>query len=262
MACALGTALPVAALFRHRIGGLLGRPRREHVLRQVPHGGVCAEIGVFRGRFTEHILAIAKPSRLHLIDGWWTFHGEHFPDWGAYTEHGQLATRDAFEEVQGIIGAADPSIHIQVHVDDDLAILASFPDRYFDWVYLDSSHEYEHSCRELTALEPKMKPSGLVLGDDWHDDLNHIHGGVAQAVREFCSSDRWELAIPGDQCGQWMIQRAPRTLPRVMGSCELGVRKQHARTTVLGWRRMRSWSGPLEKWIIEARLGQHGTGSA
>ena len=152
---------------------------------------------------------------MHLIDGWWRLYGERFPDWGPYTEYGQLTTRGAYEEVQAMIRAARSSTEIHVHVDDDIAVLKSFPDQYFDWVYLDSSHEYEHTCRELVTLEDKMKPSGFVLGDDWHDEPTHIHSGVAVAVRETCSTDRWQLLIPGDRCGQWMIQRAPQTFPRV-----------------------------------------------
>lgn len=36
----------------YRCGTLLGRPRRERFLRQMPKGAVCAEIGVFRGEYS------------------------------------------------------------------------------------------------------------------------------------------------------------------------------------------------------------------
>ena len=54
--------------------GWFGRKSREKVrddlLRKMGQGKVCAEIGVFRGDFSERILLISRPSRLHLIDPW------------------------------------------------------------------------------------------------------------------------------------------------------------------------------------------------
>lgn len=53
---------------------LLGRrsrdSARDDLLRKMGRGGVCAEIGVFRSDFSERILLIARPCRLHLVDPW------------------------------------------------------------------------------------------------------------------------------------------------------------------------------------------------
>jgi hypothetical protein len=67
-----------------------------------------------------------------------------------------------------------------------LEYLGSLPDGYFGWTYVDTSHEYEHSKVELEALRTKVKQGGLVTGDDWPDDPDHIHYGLARAVKEFC----------------------------------------------------------------------------
>ena len=190
----------VISRVRHELGTLLGRPRREHILRLAPRAAVCAEIGVFRGEFTRHIVRITKPRQLHLIDGWWTLYGDRFPDWGPYTDHGRLPTRQAHDEARR--AAPDAT----VHVGDDIEILAGFPDHQFDWVYLDSSHEYEHTTAELAILARKLKPRGLILGDDWHEDPSHLHAGVTKAVRETCAASEWRLIVPGDLYGQWAIQ--------------------------------------------------------
>jgi hypothetical protein len=71
-----------------RAGTALRRPRRWRYLEMLPNRGIGAEIGVFRGEFTRHILRVAQPRELHLIDGWWELYGERYPDWGAYTDHG------------------------------------------------------------------------------------------------------------------------------------------------------------------------------
>ncbi|MGH7917596.1 MAG: hypothetical protein ACREQE_09015, partial [Candidatus Binataceae bacterium] len=43
---------------------------RTILLRQLPRGAVCAEIGVLEGDFSERIIALTRPRRLHLIDPW------------------------------------------------------------------------------------------------------------------------------------------------------------------------------------------------
>lgn len=46
-----------------------------------PTDSVGAEIGVFKGEFTAHILRRVQPKELHLIDAWWLLYGENYPDW-------------------------------------------------------------------------------------------------------------------------------------------------------------------------------------
>jgi hypothetical protein len=43
---------------------------KTEFLRMLPKGGRWAEIGVFRGDFSETILRECKPRELHLIDPW------------------------------------------------------------------------------------------------------------------------------------------------------------------------------------------------
>lgn len=43
---------------------------REWVLSDVEKGGIAAEIGAFRGHFSEVICRIAEPRELYLIDPW------------------------------------------------------------------------------------------------------------------------------------------------------------------------------------------------
>jgi hypothetical protein len=186
---------------KYRVGTAIGRPRRWRYLEHAPKGAVCAEIGVYRGQFTREILRVTQPSELHLIDGWWTLFGERYPRGvGEYREGETLTTRQAYEET---LEAADE--RCQVHVGDDLEVLEQFPDRYFDWVYLDSSHEYEATVKELALLDRKVKH--LILGDDWKPDPQHIFHGVYRAVNEFCEAGAWELLPPDPVWDQFAIRR-------------------------------------------------------
>jgi hypothetical protein len=43
---------------------------RKFLLEMMPKHSVCAEIGVSQGLFTEEILEVIQPKKLHLIDPW------------------------------------------------------------------------------------------------------------------------------------------------------------------------------------------------
>ena len=180
----------------------------------LPKQSVGAEIGVFQGEFTREILRIVRPQRLHLIDSWWLQFGEHYPNWGAYTDFGRLSTREAYDRACRIAAAhAGPTV-CQFHVADDIECLSTFSDCCFDWVYLDTSHQYDQTRRELDAIARVLKPAGLLMGDDWIEDASNVHHGVYRAVTEFCSTGAWQV-VARDIFGQWCIQRSlAQSLPQ------------------------------------------------
>jgi hypothetical protein len=192
---------------KYQVGTLLGRPRRERILDLLPKHSVGAEIGVFKGEFSGHLLRRVHPRELHLIDAWWKLFGEFYPDWGAYTDFGRLRTRDAFAQAEAVVRRYDRQGVASFHVADDIEYLSGVPDRYFDWVYLDSSHYYEHTRRELEVLDRKVKRDGLIAGDDWYED------GVYRAAREFCQATGWRL-VRIDVFGQWCLAGPERAHPR------------------------------------------------
>jgi len=187
----------VLANVKQAVGTALGRPRRWRFLERLPEDAVGAEIGVFRGEFTPHLLRVTRPRRLHLIDGWWTLYGERYPDWGVYTQRGRLTTRRAYDEARR---AADE--RCSFHVGNDLDILRGFPEGHFDWVYLDTSHQYEHTVAELDLLRTRAK---LICGDDWVEDQSSVNHGCSLAIRDFCARYKWTVDEI-DSFGQWLIK--------------------------------------------------------
>jgi len=177
---------------------------REDFLKHLPKNAITAEIGVFKGQFSKHILEITKPKELHLIDVWWKLYGEYYSDWGAYTDFGKLSTKDAYQQV--LDNTQSNRDACKFHVGDSLEMLKEMPDQYFDWIYLDSSHSYEATLAELKLLDVKMKPEGIITGHDWTPAPNSQHYGVSVAVKEFCQATNWELFLLDDHI-QWAIKR-------------------------------------------------------
>jgi hypothetical protein len=55
---------------------------------------------------------------------------------------------------------------VKVHVGGSIEVLSTFPDHCLDWAYVDSTHTYEQTRGELLCLMKKVKPSGIIAGDD------------------------------------------------------------------------------------------------
>jgi methyltransferase family protein len=179
----------------------VGGPRREHFLRLLPKRAIGAELGVFRGHFAAHLLRIAQPRELHLIDGWWELYGERFPEWA-----NNRSTRDTYAEARRMVDRWRKNTDCAFHIGDDLTILERFPDQYFDWVYLDTTHQYGQTRRELAVLDRKVKRTGLIAGHDWQEDPDHKYHGVCRAAREFTELSGWRLRLV-DSFDQWYLAR-------------------------------------------------------
>jgi SAM-dependent methyltransferase len=190
---------------RHGVGARVGRPRRWRILERLPKRAVCAEIGVYKGDFSRDILRVTQPKKLHLIDGWWNVEGEvYVNDW--YAQQGVDDTRSAYRAVAAL---ASENPECELHVGDDLQILPTFPADYFDWVYLDTSHTYEHTVRELEQLHRVVKSDGIIAGHDWYPDPEHPFHGVYRAVSEYQERHGGRVVTDG-QWRQWILVRDER----------------------------------------------------
>lgn len=164
--------------------------------------GVGAEIGVQKGFFSHLILEELHPARLHLIDPWYLI-GERWP-WATTNQSTSKALRNIIHWFRKELTEK----RIVLHIGYDEEILAGLPDHYFDWVYLDTSHEYEHTRRELELLHAKVKPNGIIMGDDWFSDPNHEFYGQYRATQEFIRDKNYTVVYSSDEDHQWAIRRS------------------------------------------------------
>jgi len=187
--------------------------RREDFLNFLPKHSIGAEIGVFKGEFSEKILMVVKPKKLHLIDGWHKIYGEYYPWISFDTNMRVLKTTEAYNQTIKVLEKYNAKKICKVHVEDDLVCLRKINDNYFDWVYLDSSHEYEHTISELELLKDKVKDTGIILGHDWRPSPEHYHHEVYKAVNEFCEKNNWIL-FKLDNHAQWAIKKNRKSIKK------------------------------------------------
>jgi hypothetical protein len=172
---------------------LRGEPRR-FVPALAPRGGVCAEIGVWKGDFSAQILRVARPSKLHLVDPWAFMTGPEYAearygggaaaDQGAMDRlHADVLRRFARPIGQGVV---------EVHRSTSAEAASRFPDGSLDWVYVDGNHLYEHVREDLAAYDPKVRPGGVIAGDDYGVE-GWWENGVTRAVDEFVADRGYEV---------------------------------------------------------------------
>lgn len=80
-------------------------------------------------------------------------------------------------------------------------VLKDFPDQYFDWVYIDGNHYYDHVMQDLTMCLCKVKKGGVIAGDDYKWQPAEGQFPVKQAVHDFVKSHGLQdrLTIIGSQ---------------------------------------------------------------
>jgi SAM-dependent methyltransferase len=139
---------------------------RYALLKLLPKHGKVAEIGTETGDFARKIVEMAEPVELHVVD----------------------INYSKFNPA----GLAAPAITRHEGLSTD--ILATFPDAWFDWIYIDADHSFEGARADARAAAQKVKPGGyLVFNDFGHIDPSVRRYGVHRAVVEFINERGWQM---------------------------------------------------------------------
>jgi len=152
---------------------------RSELLNMLPKNGTVAEIGVDEGDFSELILKITNPHKLHLIDFWGS---------KRYNQEKREKVEKKFKEE--IVNSV-----VEINLGLSTQVAGIFPDCYFDWIYIDTDHSYKTTITELELYKNKVKENGIIAGHDfilgnWNDVVRY---GVIEAVYEFCTKYNWEI---------------------------------------------------------------------
>lgn len=157
---------------------------RKFLVNMLPKQGVGAEIGVWTGVFSSHMIRGSRPSEFHAIDPW-EFQPKYTNRAYGKAIENQGRMDNVFAEAQWRINEAAEEVGTNAvfHRKGSHEVVAEFPDGFFDWVYIDGNHSYEFVKKDMMLYLPKVKIGGLLTGDDvrWAGD-----GGqpVQKAVSE------------------------------------------------------------------------------
>lgn len=155
--------------------------RRALLLDRLPQGGHCAEIGVWKGDFSQMILDRIEPERLYLIDPW-EYQAEFSGMWyGGAQAESQQDMDVIYEKVRSRLGSHP---NVQLIREYSTSAAAQFEENALDWVYIDGNHTYDHVKADLEHYYPKVRCGGYLIGDDydWGEEREFP---VRRAVDEF-----------------------------------------------------------------------------
>ena len=144
------------------------------------------EVGVWKGVFAEFILRQTDVDKIFLVDSWamedndiqLTPATRYVHELGQTPELFQAAYQevvermDVFGERVTIIRCRSPEAAEQ------------FVDGSLDFVYLDAIHYYEWFKRDLEAWSPKVRPGGIMAGDDFGEFFPDVERTVKEMFTE------------------------------------------------------------------------------
>ena len=146
------------------------------------------EIGVRDGKNAEDMLSVAK--EVYLVDPYATYF------------EGRLI---AYEE-QGIykrammMKLAPYGDRIYIFNTESTKAANLFPDRLFDYVYIDGDHSYEAVSKDLELWYPKVRKGGVLAGHDFVKD----YMGVMEGVTNFANANKLKvMSMKQDGSGIW-----------------------------------------------------------
>lgn len=163
---------------------------RWHVLDNIPKNSIGAELGVFKGQFSKQILRERTPSILYLVDTWDPYFDNDWKDVN-------------MEKVyQSLVSKYQTDPRVQILRSTTRKALISFPNEYLDWVYVDADHSEQAVYDDLCLSYQKVKPNGLIMGDDYHRTK---HPGVKLAVNKFIKA--YPVSIRSIRSEQYILQK-------------------------------------------------------
>ena len=162
---------PLLEFSAEQLGDCKLLPKRENILDLLPKDGVVAEIGTQEGEFSRKIYDKLKPKELHLFD----------------IEFDPFYRRNIFPDVPE---------NFFLHKGDSSTLLSSFPDQFFDIIYIDGDHSYEGVKKDADVAIRKIKSHGYLWFNDFTiwSPIEMIDYGVPYVVSEICRNYSYKFA--------------------------------------------------------------------
>lgn len=162
-------------------------PNRIELLRYIPTNGIIAEVGVLYGEYAKHIISVCQPKELHLIDLW-----EKQPADQYYEPALDFISRKEWERIYSNLKEEyQENQRVKLHKKDSTLACESFPDNYFDFVYIDANHSTKACLSDLNLWFRTVKINGYIGGHDFDITAKHM----VDAVHQFATSHdvSWEF---------------------------------------------------------------------
>ena len=158
--------------------------KRAYIIKQFKKKSIIAEIGVWRGDFSQEILLNVSPKELVLVDPW--IYDEKIRGCAPQVKGSEPINQKFFDEAKNSTYEKFQSLEFVKILDMNSENASSkFNNNYFDYIYIDGEHSYKAVMKDLQSWYPKLKINGKIFGDDfyWREEDNSF--SVKKAYEDF-----------------------------------------------------------------------------
>jgi hypothetical protein len=162
---------------------------RFEIEKIINPNSIGCELGVFKGDFSDILIKSNKFIKLYLVD---LFDGN--------VQSGDTRGNNVEiingQELHGIVlRKFKDNSKVFIVKQDSISFLLGFPNEYFDFIYIDTTHQYEQTKNELNIAFEKVKKNGIIAGHDYNQI--HFHE-VCDAVNEFSKDKDLKLNLTSE----------------------------------------------------------------
>lgn len=161
-------------------------------VKNAKNGDHFVEVGAWMGKSTSfmgvEIVNSGKQIKFDVVDTW---EGslEH-------RDHSSIIQKELYDV---FLENTKPLENVYTPVRmTSLEAAKTYKDNSLDFVMLDASHEYEDIKNDIFAWYPKVKPGGVLSGDDFHSDWPGVIKAVQEIFQNFriCDTRSWIIVKP------------------------------------------------------------------
>ena len=163
--------------------------KRAYIIKQFKKKSIIAEIGVWRGDFSQEILLNVSPKELVLVDPW--IYNEKIRGCAPQVKGSEPINQKFFDEAKNSTYEKFQSLEFVKILDMNSENASSkFNNNYFDYIYIDGEHSYKAVIKHLKSWYPKLKINGKIFGDDfyWREEDNSF--SVKKAYEDFIKENK------------------------------------------------------------------------
>lgn len=215
-------------------------PLYSRLAAEAQDGAVFVEVGVWKGRSAAFMgVEIANSGKrilLHAVDAFTTTHDGSGP-----------LDPTRFAEVKRALTPVAPQVNLVGAKSAEGS--KYFEDQSLDFVFLDADHSYEAVKADIAAWLPKLKPGGLLAGDDYcYPGIT----GVKQAVDDMLPG----AVVPArflEGVSGWWEYRKPETPPGIPAPKLSVITPLHAFGNAFileAWRSLKAQTEQDFEWVL------------
>jgi GR25 family glycosyltransferase involved in LPS biosynthesis len=174
---------------------LQGRDDLPGLLKHLKLNGRGVEIGVGDGKFSQQLASEAEFLEFYSVDSWNRITNDSF------YANGEKMVNEFSEKCYEWAKEKLEPLGVKIIRQDSVEAAKTFPDNFFDFIYIDADHTEEAVVADIEAWYPKLRKGGMMAGHDYMDAKmdweNGIYSlfGVKSAVDNFAEKNNLNLII-------------------------------------------------------------------